>query len=816
MKKIIILLTLVVSAVRGAPLKPDAGYTYSCWLNGWRKLADDRSRDVFGIETSEYGFTLDVADFVNVGFGRLDNPIAYEQALKHKGDKLKNLPAARLMLELDVDGVKFTANTCKAGIDSGVKRLSSVRLWESGRYVQHFDFLELDFRDEKGAKLLCDATLDLVAWPESLTFSLKILPKFSWNNAAIRVSFETGVANWQKEQICTGLWNADEEKCLTLNCDVSGKGVTQSQVAIRTFPGDEMFAGFDPSKNCYVASVKKLKREWKTGYTDIRVYDEFKISISDLSIEEKADQPVEQPGFWQRLFKKNGEENCYPVYDWKNPQYVPFLLDLRPPANITGLCPVLCDSEGRPTGVPVQLSKNWHYDKMGAYLMAYVMLPVDPKFGWDDYKLRIAYGFYGSLPSASHAQLSLIGYGSNNNGRWDQLAIGCWGETICFDMDMSCVDVIITDIRMLMARNGINGTKWSWTDAGWGGDWLMIRDRLQDKYYPKEMKTAYVSHGPCLTDVRHSGYYGMNRELSFTADIKTLRTDDYNRSFQRFEYEFEKDVTADKIWLFKTGRTHHYATPRVAYGNAEGLIKELDVPATLKKGDVLLDNVQFEGPGPWWVAIPGGYHTNRKDWGTGYRAIIIRDFNAVISGSRYSVPAFNAPIHMPSNIDLEIVPPSGIKEFKKGDSVQMDIEFITLPRVADDYYGPNEIFRKHLAENPSSWKSVQREVVGNSLDVKVIGGKLLESYPVIVKANKPEVKVNIKGGVGYVPIRFEGIKGVDWRSLYQIVDGKELKLHQAVHGNDYWQSEYDAATDTYKLTYNLPLDGLPASEWVLK
>ena len=88
---------------------------------------------------------------------------------------------------------------------------------------------------------------------------------------------------------------------------------------------------------------------------------------------------------------------------------------------------------------------------------------------------------------------------------------------------------------------------------------------------------------------------------------------------------------------------------------------------------------------------------NGKDWGTGYRAIIIRDFNAVIGGKRYSVPAFNAPIHVTSNIDLEIVPPAKITEFKKGDSVQMDVEFITLPRVADDYYGPNEIFRKHLA-----------------------------------------------------------------------------------------------------------------------
>ena len=88
--------------------------------------------------------------------------------------------------------------------------------------------------------------------------------------------------------------------------------------------------------------------------------------------------------------------------------------------------------------------------------VATTQLPATP--GTSTYKLRLVYGFYGTLPSASHAQLSLVGY-HGSVGRWDQLAIGCWGETICFDMDMSCVDVAITDVRMLMARKGKDGTQ---------------------------------------------------------------------------------------------------------------------------------------------------------------------------------------------------------------------------------------------------------------------------------------------------------------------------------------------------------------------
>ena len=56
------------------PEKKELGvndYTYSCWQNGWRKNANDRSADIFGIETSRYGFALDVADFGNVNAKKL-------------------------------------------------------------------------------------------------------------------------------------------------------------------------------------------------------------------------------------------------------------------------------------------------------------------------------------------------------------------------------------------------------------------------------------------------------------------------------------------------------------------------------------------------------------------------------------------------------------------------------------------------------------------------------------------------------------------------------------------------------------------------
>lgn len=787
MKKLILMLGLIfvveVSAAVG-------DYTYSYWLNGWRKDNTDSSADIFCIETSKYGFTLDLGDFSKVKFGKLSNFVSYEQALQDKAKRLKALPQARLLIELEVDGTKYRAKTCKAGKEKDVKHLSAARMWESGRYVQHYDFIELDFRSAEGKKLPCVAHLDLVAWAESLTFNLEMSPdylqkdstdKLLWENAAMRLSLKNEAKSWNQEVTVKGQWKQDEKKSVSLVCNIPPVCKAPSaKITVSTKDGQNFPVSFDERKNCYVALVKNLKRKWKTGYTDIRNYDDFKITVDG-----------------------SGAKAA-----------VPFLLDMRGTANITGMCPILCDENGRPTGIPVQLSKNWHYEPMGDYLMAYTILPAEKP---TTYILRVAYGFYGKLPSASHAQLSLVGYENPSNGRWDQLAIGCWGETICFDMDTSCVDVVITDIRMLMIRNGIKGEKWNWTDAGWGGDWLNIKDDSQEKYYLKELKTAYLSQGPCLTNVKHDGYYGKDREVDFSAHIQTLRTDDYSRVFQKLSYKFTSDVSAKKIWLFKLGRTSHYATPQIAYGNIDGCIEELAVPTTLKKDQLFLDNVKLTGSSPWWVALPGAIHTSGRDWGTGYRALIIRSYETVVGGKTYTNPTISAPVFAanPTNLEIELLPPAGVSKFSKGDSIELDLELITLPRVADDYYGPNEAFRKHLTKNPSSWKTTYREVIGNDLKVKVSGGSKLQNYPLVIRAEKPEVTVTIEGGIGAVPIRFEGLKSTKGYSLYRVVNAKRVKFDQSVHGNDFWQTDYDPKTDSYKMSFNLPLDGLKESKWIL-
>ena len=67
-----------------------------------------------------------------------------------------------------------------------------------------------------------------------------------------------------------------------------------------------------------------------------------------------------------------------------------------------------------------------------------------------------------------------------------------------------------------------------------------------------------------------------------------------------------------------------------------------------------------------------------------------------------------------------------------------------------------------------------------------------------------------------MPVTLTGLHGPKSPKLYELLDGREHQVDQSVHGNDFWQTDFDPASQTYRLTYNLPLDGKPSSTWVLK
>mmetsp|Transcript_924 Transcript_924/g.1111 ORF Transcript_924/g.1111 Transcript_924/m.1111 type:complete len:505 (+) Transcript_924:124-1638(+) len=500
---------------------------------------------------------------------------------------------------------------------------------------------------------------------------------------------------------------------------------------------------------------------------------------------------------------------------------------------------MVCDAETqKPLGIPIQVSKNWHYRPIGNYVRAYTLLPSLPQ-STTTYTIQIVYAFYGSLPSASHSNLSLVGWNNDTaNGRWEQMAIGSFGETFCMDVEFSATPAnAITDVRGLMIRKGLKGRKYRWTNGGWGGDWLHAGDSRRQKLLSTEVKVATISPGPCLTEVHYAGYYGAQRPVAFKNIVRTLRTDDYMRTFLDLEYNFLATVPftdismADGPNLFRVGGSgwEGMRVPSIAYGNGDGLIDEYQTPRSgLRQKSLIVKRMELTGPGPWWIAYNGMQFiepNKSPNISDGWKALVIRSFDVqTASGKQYINPCISFYVRQvfndgTANLDVLLTPPAEVRKFEKGDVAKLSVEWLVLPYVADDYYGPNESFRTHMTQHPNSWETVLREAQGNNYDVTVVeGGTVKHTYPLIIDATAPMVRFKLNKGVGAVPVRFDGLDSAENYTLFEVSldeEGNETLVALDFTSNPH-QTNYSPETSTYSIAFNIPMDGRENMEWILK
>ena len=655
-----------------------------------------------------------------------------------------------------------------------------------------------------------------------------------FQNAVLTLGLKSSLGDWYSERTLSGDWTHPQIQQLSLTANLPGAVPTQDSLSLRVLAqGNQTIpTAFDPKFHSFVARANfsrsipqtdRIKRSAKNEKKGLANYDDFVIEVENSGTSGRT---------------------------------APFLLDLISPTSVTGMVAILCQPDGTPAGLPVQVSKNWHYAPLGHYLRAFTLLPAPP--GKTSYLLRVAYGFYGTLPTASLGQLSLVGWGDSTNGRWDQWAIGSWGETICMNPELSASTYPITDIRAVFTRDGKDGKPWQWSDAGWGADWLSVKDAFGKKLTTARMKASYLSHGPCLPEIAYHGSFGTKGEVDLAVKASTPRTDDHSKVFLRLRYDFRAELSAIDSWLFRLGSGKVFS-PKIAFGNREGLTRELEAPKGLKTGDSVLDRLTLSGPAPWWLGFPGSKIPGKP---SGSRGFVIRSYRASFGGKSFDSPTislfvgatgrfvrtehgyqnFPGDSESPCHVDAAIVPPPEIEKFLPGDHVELELELDVVPVEADDYYGPNEEFRKHLIENPASWKTFHRAATGNDLQVEVQGGTVLRKFPLVIQADPdaPSVHLQIQGGVGAVPVRFQGLASPSGYELGQVVtrtkimdeylpllaefgpalarklEPESLPLDQAATGNDFWETALDPETKTYTRTYNLPLDGTGKSNWVLK
>jgi hypothetical protein len=487
-----------------------------------------------------------------------------------------------------------------------------------------------------------------------------------------------------------------------------------------------------------------------------------------------------------------------------------------PGPNIVGFSSMLRNPDGSPAGVPLQISKDWHGDYnmlySGTWIREYteVIVPSNSVLNFDYTRVGAKWGkVYGAF---SH-QLSVVGAGVSRGG-WLEAGLGSFGENITHSPDYEYGNSNICDYRPFLVTNknyGGTSTECNWTGNAGGMDMFFYNNSGGTRIYQSQVKTQFKKYGPNLTETSISAYSSDNKlKLDYTFQLN--RSDDYMRVYYKIKIKALENTPFSRFDIFQMGSdSYNYRKAQsLAYGNDAGLLGQF-TPNNMGTNNYTTTAIALTGTNQWiwsgdgkFMEAPGGISIETNN------ALIIRSYNASFGGQISNTPYFrersnaNASTLKPTQYCL--VPPPTITSFAQGDSIELLLEAVCLPKQTTDYYGPNVNFTQALTQYGNTWGLLQREAVGNVLNARSETNTINTQYPLTVTTTNNTGSVIITGGKSYVPVVFKGLTNITDPKLWRARNNCWELVDQANYGKDFWQTEYDAETGLFELIYNVNQD----------
>ncbi len=489
----------------------------------------------------------------------------------------------------------------------------------------------------------------------------------------------------------------------------------------------------------------------------------------------------------------------------------------KSPKNVVGFSSMLRNTNGDPSGLPLQISKNWHKSTPMLYSTAWVkeytevVVPANTILNFDYTRVGARWGnVYGAF---SH-QLCVVGAGVPRGG-WLEAGLGSFGESITHSPDYEYGGAIVCDYRPFLVTNqylGLTSKEYGWTGNLGGMDLLVYIDEEGKRVEHEQVKTRFKKYGPNLTETSISAY-SSDKALKLDYTFQLNRSDDFLRIYYKIKVKALKDTPFDRFHLFQLGsdQYHLLKAQSIAYGDSSG-VRGAFIPNNSDITDYTTEQIPLTGSTPWIWAGEGvaanGYTGIDID---GNNSLIIRSYNASFGGVPDNTPYFRERVSSTgygaqNPTSYCIVPPKGIAGFAEGDSMEIIVETCLLPGSDAAYYGPNTNFKNALTNYGDSWEVLFREVIGNDLMASSASNKVNLNYPPTVEAIDNNASVTITGGKGYVPLVFTNLTNISNPKLWLEKDGSRTLIDQSNYGNDFWQAEYDNETGLYDLIYNVNHD----------
>lgn len=820
-----LLLTVAVAGGQQTPASIPVGafanvndYTFMWWTNGLRDPGAD-----FSIQTSRFALTFNVPKLELTHLVPRPTARSESEALTQDNRRIFGRPNASLACTLVTAGQRYRVTGASAGHDN---LRGDCQLIESGKFFQRRLMTGLSWQD--GAPAV-EGEFEVAAWPDRLLLMLRIVPRHEIPTASLELTLDldtifTGTA---ARGTVYGVTAADGSGYVAraadndsrLSCD-KDRGV----LSVRTGP-----AYLAAGQQATVRLVLFPTAEKPSKLLDCIVVSDrepIRIRAQQIAPKKRDLQVTYDRALGWHFVALSNDGNVRDYSQTSNDRIERVLLCLDNPSafprqvrlnfgkhhrvfGITGLSAILCDGAGNPTGIPIQISKNWHGKAAnrynGPWYHGLTMLTVPARS-----RLTVQYvsvnAHWGGVPAASHAQLCLVGWG--NHQLWDEAAVGSWGESICFEPDQGQIGGAVLDTRPLMItrlKPAGKNTRWGWTCNVGGADFLVYYPAARSqKVWNSRMKTMYRRYSPVLTEVTYAGRsHDAKIDLRYTVSL--YRTDDLTRGIYRFRYDVRQPVDFRRLVLFQCGGDHYSYTGErsMALGNERGLARQWKTQWGGNR--YRTQPVELTGRVPW-ISMHDAVPRELGGWAN--RGLIVREFESRIQGRRTKpwVAERGARVRGSDTSLIDILPPPGVNRLLVGDYVEAVVEHVVIPQWAKDYYGPNGRLTAALQESQNTWKMVFREAVGNHLEVSVSRGTLRRARPLMIEAQDNHAQFSIAGGLGYVPITISGLTKYGPPVLQKQSGNRWETIDQSVHGSDFWQADYDPSTMTWEITYSIPLD----------
>jgi len=719
--------TEVTAAVN---IEDSKNYTYMYYENGYptrlsarRGSESDantsaRSNPDVVFQTGYFSMMFDSDDLKIKGWNRLVGS-DYMTALS---DDVATFTPATLNLYAYIGNTRYKAI---ASAVQGTNGENFVRVIESGQFKKRIDHINVQFQHPTDGTVLTEkASLEITVWSDRVVFNLDCADIPGVTRTTVQF-FDPTNKQYIKD-------NSSNQSSLTISPVDAPVLSTNSALnyissAARKSDGLALNRYFDEETNALVIDIPKQKVSYPT---DKERLDEYAFTVTN-----PATTAVNLPLVFDEQ-QSNGA--------------------------ITGTSMTLVsDVNGSPLGHNVQISKNWHntaQDKfMGPWLRGSTMVKLAPG-ETKTYRLRVIQGYWAQTPAAHHVQLSVIGWPSQgiNKGswKWDQAALGSWGESITYDPTMHLADTFINDYRpsFTTPKNGSAGHGWA-ENVG-GGSFLIYRDKNDNFRHLKKIKTAYKWNGPNLTEVHYTGITDDDK-MRVTYITRLGSTFDYNRNFHSFRYEFLEDVVEPKRLVFYQMAGDYYKTARYSnyhHGTAAGLSATVtDAGVTGYNGKIAFNDA--------WLSIEDSHGDNGNTPAKANRGFIVK--NTLLNGADFDVFLHKYRSSWGNKQTLFDLSSADIsRSYKAGDVIEGDLELLLPAKSTNSYWGSDSEFSNRLSGYNQAWQAVYDEVKYNNFNVTVAKGSLVNNYPVEIEATNEKMVADFtidSGGLGHVPVIIKNV-----------------------------------------------------------